>query len=239
MRKAKEHKLAEAISVVSHQFKTPLSAIKGYLEVLIAGDLGKMNAEQKEYLADTLENTNRMIGLVKDFLDVSRVEQGRLELRKTPSDLKEIVKKVLEEIEIFARANNCSISFKVLNDIPKINIDNLKIEQVISNFISNAVSYTRSKKRGIIEVVLERRGKNVIFCCKDNGIGISGDDKKKVFNKFYRSEEAMVLAPGGSGFGLFISKAIIEKSKGKIWFKSQKGEGTSFCFSLPVSKYEE
>ena len=234
MKKAKEHKLAETISVVSHQFKTPLSAIKGYLEVLIAEDLGKINKEQKEYLTDTLENTKRMISLVKDLLDVSRVEQGKLELKMTLCSLEKIVKKVITEIYPFARANNCNISLKVLNKIPKIKADSLKIEQVISNFISNAVSYTRSKKRGIINVFLEKKGRNIVFCCKDNGIGISKEDKKKVFNKFFRSEEAMVLDPGGSGFGLFISKAIIEKNKGKIWFKSEKGKGSSFCFSLPI-----
>jgi len=238
MKKSKSHKLGEVISIVSHQFKTPLSAIKGYLEVLIAGDLGKINKDQKDYLQDTLENTNRMISLVKDLLDVSRVEQGRLELKKTSSDLEKIIKRVIKEISPFARANNCSISFKVLNEIPRLNIDSLKIEQVVCNFISNAVSYSKGKGKGkaMVRVELQKKGKDVIFCCQDNGIGIADEDRGKIFNKFYRSEKAMVLAPGGSGFGLFISKAIIEKSQGKIWFKSKKGKGSTFCFSLRAKK---
>jgi len=234
MKKEKPYKLAEVISIASHQFKTPLSAIKGYLEVLIAEDLGKMNKEQKEYLNDALENTNRMIVLVKDLLDVSRVEQDKLEIRKKLSNLEKIIERVIKELSSFARANNCTISFKVLNKIPKLNIDPLKIEQVVSNFISNAISYTKDGEEKIVEVSLEKKNKEVIFCCRDNGIGVAEKDKKNIFNKFYRSEEAMILSPGGSGFGLFISKAIIEKSKGEIWFNSKKGKGSSFCFSLSI-----
>jgi len=235
MKKEKPHKLSEVVSIVSHQFKSPLSVIKGYLEVLIAGDLGRINETQKEYLGDALDNTNRMINLVKDFLDVSTVEEGRLELKKVSSDLDSIIKKIIEEISPFAKANNRYISYNILNSIPKMKIDPLKIEQVISNFIYNAVFYSKSKKKGMISLTLQRKDRNVIFCCQDSGIGIAEKDKKKVFNKFYRSEEAITLAPGGSGFGLFISKAIIEKSKGKIWFKSKKGKGSTFCFSLPIT----
>lgn len=232
MKKDKEHKLGEVISIVSHQFKTPLSAIKGYLEVLIVEDLGKINEKQKEYLEGAMQNTLRMIELVKDLLDVSRIEQGELDFKTKPSNLEKIVRKIIKEFSSFVRAKNSTIYFKSLNKIPIINIDPLKIEQVISNLISNAIKY--NKRKGKIDVYLERKGSEVIFHCKDNGIGISKPDKKKVFNKFYRSEKAIMLATGGSGLGLFIAKAIIEKSKGKIWFESKRGEGSSFCFSLPI-----
>ena len=232
MKKSPPHKLSEVISIVSHQLKTPLSVIKGYLEVLISEDIGKINPKQKEYLKDTLGNTRRMIELIKNLLDVSQIEENRLELKCKPSILKKIVKKTIKEFYIFARAKNCNISFEISEEIPSLNIDALKIKQVISNIISNAIEY--NEKKGEINVSIKRKGNEVVFCCKDNGIGIHENEKKKIFTKFYRSEKAMTLVTGGSGLGLFISKAIIEKSGGKIWFESEKGKGSTFCFSLSI-----
>lgn len=231
------HKLSEVISIVSHQFKTPLSAIKGYLEVLLSQDLGRINLEQKEYLEDAMENTIRMIELVKDLLDISQIEQGKLDFKIQPSNLEEIVKRVIKNFSSFFRARNCEVFFKVLNKLPLINIDPLKIEQVVYNLISNAIRYSGIKGR--VEITLGRKQDNVYFCCKDNGIGILQEDRKKIFTKFYRSERAITFSPGGSGLGLFISKAIIQKSKGRIWFKSKENQGSVFCFSLPLKAYEK
>jgi len=232
--KTKEYKLAEVISIVSHQLKTPLSVIKGYIEVLILEDVGRINPKQKEYLKDALENIQKMTGLVKNFLDVSKIEEGKIELRLQPYSLKRIAEESVERFQYLAKAKNCQISFKTKGKIPKLNIDPLKIQQVVNNLISNAIEY--NKKRGKVEVTLEKRGKKVIFCCKDSGIGISSKEKKKIFKKFYRSERAIAIVTSGSGLGLFISKAIIEKSRGEIWFKSKIGEGSTFCFSLPIKK---
>lgn len=229
---SKEYKLAEVISIVSHQLKTPLSAIKGYLEVLISEDFGGINLKQKEYLGGALENTQRMIGLVKNLLDVSRIEEGKMEFRLKPANLERIVKETVREFSSLARAKNCTLSFRTVEKIPLLEIDPIKIKQVISNLISNAIEY--NKRKGRVEVTTKREGKKVLFCCKDTGIGMTEKGKKKIFKKFYRSEKAVALSTGGSGLGLFISKAIIEKSGGKLWFKSKKGEGSTFCFSLPI-----
>lgn len=229
---APQYKLAEIISVVSHQLKTPLSSIKGYLEVLLSEDLGQLNKQQKEYLKDVLENTRQMIGLVRDLLDVTIIEANRIEFKKSPTDLAKIIKKSMKEFSLLARAKNCDLSFEILNEPPLLNIDSIKIKQVIDNLISNAISY--NKRKGKVRVSLFKKGKKVVFCCKDTGIGISEGEKDKIFTKFYRSEEAITLATRGSGLGLFISKAIIEKGGGKIWFKSRKGKGSVFYFSLPI-----
>jgi len=227
-----EYKLAEVVSVVSHQLKTPLSAIKGYLEVLMSGDLGKLTRQQKEYLKDVLENTEEMINLVRDLLDVAKVEANGVELNCKPTNLTEIVKKTMKEFSLLARAKNCRLSFKISDKLPVLNIDPIKIEQVIDNIVSNAILY--NKRKGQVKVSLSKKGKKVLFCCKDTGIGITEKEKDKIFTKFYRSERVVLLATRGSGLGLFISKAIIEKSGGKIWFKSKKGKGSTFCFSLPI-----
>lgn len=234
MKKVVKHKFAEVISIVSHQLKTPLSGVKGYLEVLISKDLGRINQEQEEYLKNALENIDRLIRLVQDLLDVSQIEEGKMEFRLKLTNLEAIIREVIKEFSSLAEAKNCIISFESKEKIPLLNIDRLKIKQVVSNLVFNAIVY--HKRKGKVELSIERKGDKVLFCCKDNGIGIAGSEKKKIFKKFYRSEKAITLITGGSGLGLFISKAIIEKSGGKIWFVSKKDKGSVFCFSLPIEK---
>lgn len=235
--KAAPYKISEVTSVVSHQLKTPLSAVKGYLEELLSGDLGRLTSEQKEYLSDALENTNRMIVLVKDILDVARIEENRMEFRVEPVDFIPIVQESIKGFLPIAKAQNCSISFSFSPDIPFLRIDGLKMKQVVDNLIFNAIAYNRRK--GHVKINVERESKAVVFCCRDMGIGIEESEKKKIFSKFYRSEEAITHTTGGSGLGLFIAKAIIEKSGGKIWFESKKGAGSTFCFSLPLGKNQQ
>lgn len=228
------YKLTEAVSVVSHQLKTPLSAIKCYLEVLLSEDLGGLNKGQREYLEDLLENANQMISLVRDILDVARIEANQMELKPKPTNLVKMAKETVEEFSLLARAKNCKLSFEVLGKIPVLDIDSAKIKQVITNLISNSILY--NKRKGRVDVVVSQKWNKVIFCCQDTGVGIIEREKNKIFTKFFRSERVIALATGGSGLGLFISKAIIEKSGGKIWFTSGEGKGTIFCFSLPVKK---
>ena len=234
MKKSNKYKFSEVISIVSHQLKTPLSVIKGYLEVLISEDFGKINAKQKEYLEDTLTNTQLMIKLVKEVLDVSRIEEDRMVFKPKPSNLEIIIKESIKEFTSLAEAKNCTISLKVLNQIPILDIDSLKVKEAVNNIISNAIDYSIGK--GKVELCLKRKGNKVLFCCEDNGIGISEQDKKKIFTKFYRSEKSITITPQGSGLGLFISKAIIKKHNGEIWFSSKQGKGSTFCFSLPIKK---
>jgi len=226
--------LTEVVSVVSHQLKTPLSVIKGYLEVLLSGDLGELNKEQKEYLGDVLENTNQMIDLVKDILDVTIIEAHQIELKPVSTDLVKLIREIIQDFALLAKARNCQLSFETENKIPKLNIDPNKIRQVVSNLVSNAILY--NKRRGQVEATIAQKANKVVFCCHDKGIGVSKEEKSKIFTKFFRSERVLALATGGSGLGLFISQAIIKKSGGKIWFKSKKGQGSTFCFSLPIKR---
>ena len=229
---ATEYKLAEVVSVVSHQLKTPLSAMKGYLEVLLSEELGKLTKQQKEYLNDILENNRRMMNLVRDFLDVVRIESGQIEFMRKPTDLAKITKEVLEDFSLLAKAKNCNLFLKILEKPPLLNVDPVRIKEAIANIVSNAILY--NKRKGKIELSLFQKGEKVLLCCKDTGIGIAEREKDKIFTKFYRSEQAVSLAPKGSGLGLFISKALIEKNGGKLWFKSREDKGSIFCFSLPI-----
>lgn len=233
-KKLKTHRLSEVTSIISHQLKTPISVIKGCLEVLRSKDLGELNKKQKEYLEDALENTKKMNDLVKDLLDVAKIEEDKLEVKSKLSNLEEIIKKLVDNFYLLSKAKNCTITFKVVNKIPSTFFDPLKIEQVASNIISNAISY--NKRQGIIKIILEKKGDDILFSCEDTGVGIADDEKERVFKKFYRSERTIPLDTSGSGLGLFIAKAIIEKNKGEIWLESEENKGTTFYFSLPITE---
>ena len=227
-------RITEAISIVAHQLKHPISVIKSYLEALVLEDFGKLNSQQKEYLEDALENIKRMNKTVDHVLDVSRIEEGQYELKLEPLSLVEITESVIRELTLWAEASNCEVLFKKpKGSLPPVLTDALKIRQVIENLISNAVKYKKAG-RGKVEITLTKKGKEIIFSCKDNGIGIPKEDFKKVFSKFYRSEEAMEIDPTGSGLGLYLNKATIEASGGKIWFSKNKEFGMTFSFSLPI-----
>lgn len=234
LKKKKNKRPIEAISVASHQLKTPLSVIKGYLEVLISEDVGELNSKQKDYLNDILKNTQKMEEFLTHLLEVSKIERGELELNARKVDLKEIVRQEVEDFKILAKAKNCQLNLNIENEdkIPKIKIAPLKIIEVIDNLISNAIEYNQDK--GEVLITIKRKEDKLVFCCQDSGMGISEEDQDKIFKKFYRSEKALSRLPVGSGLGLFISKAIIEKSGGEIWFDSEEGKGSTFCFSLPI-----
>lgn len=228
-------KISGGVSVVAHQLKNPLAIIRSYVEVLASESMGSLNEKQKEYLFDALKNIGRMEKTINELLDASRVEEKVYDIKPRVIDLTKITKEIVDNFSNWASAFNCEIIFEAPKNIPLVYTDPLKICDVIENLITNAIKY-RESGRSIIEVKLQNIGNNVLFSCKDNGIGISKKDFKKIFSKFFRSEEAVIADPTGTGLGLYINKAIIKKSKGKFWFKKNKDKGMTFFFSLPIVK---
>ena len=149
-KKLRKFKIAEAISIIAHQLKNPIAIIKGYLEVLISGDFGKINPRQKEYLSDALTNTLRMSETIDSLIEVAIIEEGKYKLNFKPVALEEIAFEVLADFFHWAAASNCKIIFKKPKKIPKVFTNPIKIRQVIENLISNAIKYNLG--RGIIEV---------------------------------------------------------------------------------------
>ena len=233
MRKIQKPKISEVVSIIAHQLKNPISILKNYLEVLISEELGSLNQKQKEYLSDILENVERMDETANHLLDVYFIEEKKYKLKKEKFFLGKIAREVIKDFSIWASAANCQIFLKEERGLPKVLSDSFKIHQVIENLISNAIKY-KKPGREKIEINLKKKGKFILFSCKDEGVGIPKSDFKKVFKKFYRSEKAMELDPTGSGLGLFISKAIVKLSGGKIWFKKNKNSGMTFYFTLPI-----
>jgi len=225
----------ETTSIISHQFKTPLAAIKSATEVILSGDLGTLTPEQRDYLNVVGENTETMIGLVKDLMDVSRIDQNRVEVRPEWVLLQKIVEGIIQDFRILAMARNSSIEYSYEHDIPPLFVDPKLIRDVISNIIFNAILYKHGK--GAVKITVRREGqKGVLFTCQDDGIGVPESERERIFTKFYRSREAVEIEPHGSGLGLYISKGIVEKSGGKIGFSSVHGKGSAFYVFLPVTK---
>lgn len=228
-------KVADAISIVAHQLKNPISIIKGYLEVLLSEDLGKINEKQKEYLADSIENVKRMAKIVSYLLDITKIEEGKYQLKQERFSFKELVEGVIKDLSIWAQASNSQIFFETEENLPDAFSDALKIREVAENLISNSFKY-HTPGAGKIIISLKKKGRFLLFSCKDQGIGVPEEDNNKIFSKFYRSEKALELDPSGTGLGLHINKAIIELSGGKMWFERNKDQGITFYFTIPAVK---
>lgn len=228
---------SEFVSVVSHQLRTPSSAVKWYLETLIDNKRGnKMNKWQVEHLEQAYQSNERMINLINDLLNVSRIESGRLKMEWSQASLASICKSVISEMENFARANNVEVDCKLCKKrLPKVNIDVEKIRQVVQNLINNAIKYTRQGRQKVV-VDGKREGDNITVWVKDNGIGITKDQQKRIFERFFRAENAISSQTEGSGLGLYIAKQILTLHHGDIWLESKEGKGTAFYFTLPIKK---
>jgi signal transduction histidine kinase len=223
---------SEFVSIVSHQLRSPLSNLKWVIELLLSGRTNQVTEKQIEYFKILKENSDRMGELISDLLTVSRIEQGKFPLRKEKIFLADLIKKIIKEMEIFAKASNVEIKFKTEKDLPKILADPAQLKLAIENLLDNAIRYIKGK--GKVEIKLEKRNKNLYLEIKDNGVGIPQEDQKYVFQKFFRSGNVLRQQTEGSGLGLYITKSIIEKSGGKINFKSQEGIGSTFWLTLPT-----
>lgn len=197
---------------------------------MMSEKFGETHEKQIEYFKIIQENNTRMEGLISDLLTVSRIEQGSFFLKKTEINLKEMTEKVIKDAEVFSQASGVKVNFQAEENLPFIIGDSFQIRLVIENILNNAIRY--SKGGGEIKIKLLRKDSDLYFEIKDNGIGIPKEDQKHIFEKFFRASNILKHDTQGSGLGLFIVKSIILKSKGKIGFKSQEGEGSTFWFKL-------
>ena len=223
----------EFISIVSHELRTPMSTIKGYLNMLLAGDAGSISPQIRDVLTEMLLAIEREIRLVNGMLDISRLEAGRM-----PFVLKEDID-VVEQARLLIQSLIHSASEKKLSliletppeNLPKVQADNDKLIQVLINLVGNALKFT---KKGSITVSFYKDGEFVVTCVTDTGPGIPVDKQTHIFEKFSQASTKKTRVSGGSGLGLYISKIIIEKLGGKIWLaESKNNAGAKFCFSLP------
>ena len=224
---------SEFISVASHQLRTPLSAMKWEIELLLSKLKEGLNARQLEMIDKMSRSNERMIRLVNDLLDVVRLEQGRLALLRENLKLAEVIKEVIDDVTPLAKANNIKIKL-IASDRPfEIEGDKKRIKMAVENLVSNAVKY--SVNGGNVEIKIETEKDYQLVSIKDDGVGIPEKQQDHVFEKFFRSDNVIRYQTDGTGLGLYIAKNIVEQSGGKIWFKSKENVGSVFYFSLPMN----
>lgn len=220
------------ISLVSHQIRTPLTSISWFTEILLNKTKYKIPKKESEIIKDIHEISKNIINLVGTFLNISKIESGKIKLNLEDVNLTDLITEVINDLKV--NLGRKKIKVKIKNDIGILKIDSKLIKQVYTNLISNAVKY--SKPQGIISVNVHKSNSELITAIKDNGIGISRHDKDKIFQKFFRAKNASEYNPDGSGLGLYLVKIIVEAHKGNIYFRSQKNKGTTFIFNLPIIK---
>ncbi len=221
------------ISVVAHQLRTPLSGVKWTLNMILNGDMGELNNDQKTFLMKSYESNGRMITLVNDMLATDRIQSGKVHYGFRFINIVDLLDNVLFEMAPQASKKNISIEFKnKLENLPQVFVDPETMRAVLQNLLENSIKYTMDGGR--IELDVQNKGETLEVSIADNGIGIPDEEKKKVFGRFFRATNAIKQETDGSGLGLYIAKTIIEKNGGKIWFDSEVGKGTTFHFTVPT-----
>ncbi|UTX51524.1 GAF domain-containing protein [Candidatus Saccharibacteria bacterium TM7i] len=224
----------EFISMASHQLRTPLTSIKGYISMLIDGDLGKVTTQQREVLEEAFSSSERMVHLIGDFLNVSRLQTGKFVIEKRTTDFATLVESEVNALRQSAESRELELQYAKPKNIPTLELDADKFRQVIMNFIDNALYY--SKSGSAIKITLKKTADAVEFRVKDTGIGVPESEQAGLFGKFFRASNARRTRPDGTGVGLFLAKKVVADHHGEIIFESKEGKGSTFGFRLPLPK---
>ena len=232
---------SDFVANVSHELRTPITSIKGYTDLLLMGAGGEMNEQQRRFMQIVRDNTQRLNVLVNDLLDISQLEAGKLVLSIQPLEIAQLAEEVLAILRKRSEEQNKPMAYEmqVSEDLGLVRGDTEHVRQILMNLIGNAYNYT--PLNGKIKVVIHQEGQEIQVDVIDNGIGITLEDHERIFERFYRGEDPLVLATAGTGLGLAISKSLIEMQGGRIWFESTgtRNGGTTFSFVLPVYQAEE
>lgn len=222
------------ISMASHQLRTPLTSVKGYISMVLEGDAGKITHMQREMLGQAFFSSQRMVYLIADLLNVSRLKTGKFIIEPTPVNLADVVEQELSQLEETAASRQLTLGYDKPKNFPTLMLDETKTRQVIMNFVDNAIYYTPAK--GHIDVKLVDNHTTVELRVADDGIGVPKSEQPHLFTKFYRAGNARKARPDGTGLGLFMAKKVIVAQGGSLLFESQEGKGSTFGFTFNKHK---
>jgi signal transduction histidine kinase len=222
------------ISMASHQLRTPLTSVKGYLSMVLDGDVGNITKAQKEMLNQAFFSSQRMVYIIADLLNVSRLKTGKFIIERNPINLANVIKQELSQVEEIAASKNLRVIYEKPTDFPVLLLDETKTRQAIMNFVDNAIYYTPTG--GEIKIRLINNPQTIELRVEDSGIGVPKTEQHHLFTKFYRAGNARKARPDGTGLGLFMAKKVVLAEGGSIIFDSQEGKGSTFGFIFSKAK---
>lgn len=222
----------EFMSMASHQLRTPLTSVKGYLSMVLDGDAGKISAQQQKLLSEAFNSSERMVRLIADFLNVSRLQTGKFVVDKTDIDFRRVIEEEVGNLRVMAGARDLKVDLSIPKDSVTLHADATKLREVAMNFIDNAIYY--SKPNTTIRVELLHHADSVEFLVHDTGIGVPKEEQSRLFHKFYRASNARKQRPDGTGVGLYLAKKVITAHGGAVVFHSVENRGSTFGFRIPL-----
>lgn len=227
-----ERAKSEFVSNVSHELRTPLTAIKGYSDLLLCNAVGALNDQQQRFLQIIQNNSNRLVTLIDDLLDFSRIESGRVGLDIRTIQMETIIHDVADMISLICKQKNLHLTIEIEPNVGYVLGDKNRLTQIIANLASNACRYT--PEGGRIKISLKSFSGRMRIDVSDTGIGISPENQEKIFHRFYRAADSTVSSVAGTGLGLSIAKMLVEMHGGRIWVESELGKGSTFSVLLPI-----
>ncbi len=243
---------SEFISIVSHELRTPLTSIKNSLDILMSGRCGEITESGDKFLSMAMRNVQRLSGIINDLLDLSKIEAGKMDFNFAPTNINTVIDYVKSALSEVAKSKGLTIITEEAENIPDIKADSQRLEQVLTNLVSNAIKFTPENKTITISSKLVNSkdihindyfkdsvklvdGDYVLVCVKDEGIGIAEKDLVHAFDKFAQIENSLSRKAGGTGLGLPIAKQLLEAHHGAIWCDSELNKGSIFYFTIPVA----
>lgn len=224
----------EFMSMASHQLRTPLTSIKGYLSMVLDGDMGKITPQQEKVLIEAFNSSERMVHLIADFLNVSRLQTGKFVIDKTVIDFNALVQQEIEDLRVMAKGHKLELVLSLPKTKFLINADASKLREVVTNFVDNAIFYSRPVSKVAIKV--KQDDGTLLFTVTDTGIGVPKKEQSKLFGKFFRATNARKQRPDGTGVGLYLAHKVVMAHGGKVIFESVEGKGSTFGFRIPLAK---
>lgn len=226
----------EFMSMASHQLRTPLTSVKGYLSMVLDGDAGSVTWKQRKLLMEAFKSSERMVGLIGDFLNVSRLQTGKFIIEKTPFDFGAVVRQEVDDLKLMATSHDIKLALEYDGKPIPVLADEAKVRQVMMNMIDNAVFYSQPGTAVSIRVKYMKSVGKVEFTVVDTGIGVPADEQKRLFQKFFRAKNARQQRPDGTGVGLYLARRVVTAHAGSIVFASKENKGSTFGFRLPVDQ---
>ena len=224
------------VSMASHELKTPLTSIVGYLSVFVNENKDKLPKEEWELVNRSLIAAQQLFTLVQNLLNVNKIEREQITITPQSLDFLPILSKCVEDLKNQATLKNISLILNKPNNLPQVLADPIRVSEVVTNLVANAINYTNPG--GKVDISVAISPSEVTTSVSDTGVGIPKEAMPHLFTKFFRVSNTMQQASKGTGLGLYIAKSIIEKHNGKIWVESVEGKGSIFYFTLPVAKLQ-